>query len=574
MTSAACGTPKSKKEREKMTMKKRILSLVLTLALCMGLAPAAWAATTTQAVHNTSKIYVDGTELQMAAYTINQSNYFKLRDLAYVLSGTGKQFNVSWDSARGAVEIQTGRAYTPSGQEMTPVAQTGAAVPSLGAFVCDGQEIRLTAYQIGGNNFVKLRDVGALLDFAVEWDAATGAIAIDSSKGYTPDPSRVLSQAAREALAEMTYYGDRSKCQMSKAQIEAYAQTVRSFPDVHMEVEGISPTELDVFLADFEDNGNPYLVIVRPAPGVGYYQPVVYSYINNQVQEVVACFNGSAATTELEKLKDGHFLCLSTESDGHTRWTTGSFVLFDGGLAEIPAPGENQTVYDRTFSDLCHPGFEENPNCQNSYEAAESLMKAAGYSAPKTAQMAQAMLNIMDQFEKGKAPSGLVCPFEYGGLNAGDPVDLTYARLLDLNGDGVQELIIGSGKSTQNGFIFQWVDGELRGFQTPYGYDGTVDLVREKSTGEYAVHLEEAQNPNQNFYLFLDRTDAFNNPTCEMPFDYPEYPRLSAEHEANLARYELVEPMVTWDTNTGSFIFYKDAVAETRAALTQMLLGQ
>lgn len=564
MTSAARGTPKSKKEREKMTMKKRILSLVFTLALCMGLAPAAWAATTTQAVHNTSQIYVDGKELQMAAYTINQSNYFKLRDLAYVLSGTGKQFNVSWDSARGAVEIQTGRAYTPSGQEMTPAVQTGTAVPSLGTFVCDGEEIRLTAYQIGGNNFVKLRDVGALLDFAVEWNAASGAIAIDSSKSYTPDPSRVLSQAAREALAEMTYYGDRSKCQMSKAQIEAYAQTVRSFPDVHMEVDGISPTELDVFLADFEDNGNPYLVIVRPAPGVGYYQPVVYSYINNQVQEVVSCFNGSAATTELEKLKDGHFLCLSTESDGYTRWITSSYVLFDGGLAEIPAPGENQTVYDRTFSDLCHPGFEENPNCQNGYEAAESLMKAAGYSAPKDNQMARAMLDVMSQFDQGEMPRGLEQPFRDVFYAPEDSeTKLLYAKLQDMNGDGVQELIVvADAYSGVNGFVFQWVNGALRGLRTPNGLDANFNLLREKSSGDYALQMIETQNPGVSYIIFLDRTDYFSGFSAEFPDGKARFARAMAGYES-----ETLLPVTAFEPQNA-------AISETRAALTQMLLGQ
>ena len=370
-------------------MKKRILSLILALALCGGVTPAAWAATTVQAVHNTSKIYVDGKELQMAAYTINQSNYFKLRDLAYVLSGTDKQFNVSWDSVRGAVEIQTGRAYTASGQEMTPVVQTGAAVPSLGAFVCDGEEIRLTAYQIGGNNFVKLRDVGALLDFAVEWDTATGAIAIDSSKGYTPDPSRVLSQAAQDALSDVAYYGDRNKCQMSQAQLEAYAQTVRSYLEITVPFAFVDDlNDVYVFLADFEDNGNPYLVFSRPASmGSGSY-PEVFSYVNNRVQWVWSSYNTSAEDTSIEKLKDGRFLCSKWESDGtgYGGDIMGTYVLFDGGLAEVPKPSDDQYDYgDDIFSNLC---YGEYPNCQNGYEAAVSLMKAAGHSAPKTAQMA------------------------------------------------------------------------------------------------------------------------------------------------------------------------------------------
>ena len=37
------------------------------------------------------------------AYNIEGSNYFKLRDLAYVLNGTDKQFEVGWDAAANAI---------------------------------------------------------------------------------------------------------------------------------------------------------------------------------------------------------------------------------------------------------------------------------------------------------------------------------------------------------------------------------------------------------------------------------------------------------------------------------------
>ena len=46
------------------------------------------------------------------------------------------------------------------------------AEPSSQTFYVDGQQIQLQAYAIGGNNYVKLRDLGSALDFYVGWDAA------------------------------------------------------------------------------------------------------------------------------------------------------------------------------------------------------------------------------------------------------------------------------------------------------------------------------------------------------------------------------------------------------------------
>ena len=50
------------------------------------------------------------------------------------------------------------------------------------AIYVDGQRVSLTAYQIGGNNYVKLRDVGEAVGFNVYWD---GTVQIESDKPYT-----------------------------------------------------------------------------------------------------------------------------------------------------------------------------------------------------------------------------------------------------------------------------------------------------------------------------------------------------------------------------------------------------
>ncbi len=56
------------------------------------------------------------------------------------------------------------------------------ALPSQNAIYVDGEQIQMEAYTINGNNYVKLRDIGAALDFNVYWD---GTVQIDSASPYT-----------------------------------------------------------------------------------------------------------------------------------------------------------------------------------------------------------------------------------------------------------------------------------------------------------------------------------------------------------------------------------------------------
>lgn len=140
------------------------------------------------AIPNRSTVLVNGQNVQFDAYTIHQNNYFKLRDLAKILSGTGKQFEVTWDGEKNAIQMCFGKPYTAVGGELAAGDGTNkTAVLNASALYLDGQPIQLTAYTIQGNNYFKLRDVGAAFDFGVDWDGANNTIVINTSKGYTPN---------------------------------------------------------------------------------------------------------------------------------------------------------------------------------------------------------------------------------------------------------------------------------------------------------------------------------------------------------------------------------------------------
>ena len=132
-----------------------------------------------------SRVLVDGVDTAFDAYSINDFNYFKLRDLAFVLNGSPKQFGVGWDGDKNAISLTNGAQYVTVGGEMTGKgAGAKTAVPTDSIIYLDGAELALVAYTIEGNNYFKLRDIGEAFNFSVEWDEAADMIVIDTSSGY------------------------------------------------------------------------------------------------------------------------------------------------------------------------------------------------------------------------------------------------------------------------------------------------------------------------------------------------------------------------------------------------------
>jgi len=136
-----------------------------------------------------SNVLVDGAKIDFQAYTINGNNYFKLRDVAYVLNGTEKSFSVGWDGQRNAISLETGKAYQSDGSEMkvSPNPSIEQGVLSTSTIYLDGSKVDLTAYTINGNNYFKLRDLADALDFGVTWDGSLNTIRIDSNQGYVAE---------------------------------------------------------------------------------------------------------------------------------------------------------------------------------------------------------------------------------------------------------------------------------------------------------------------------------------------------------------------------------------------------
>ena len=168
---------------------KKAIPLMLALAMTLGLfgiSVSALEEAAPEAKPTASAVLANGENVSFDAYDIDGVNYFKLRDIAYTLNGTEKKFNVEWDGEANAISLTKGQPYSPVGGEMGSKLAT-ALNPMWGnsRITLNGEDMSFTAYNLGGNNYFKLRDIGEALGFAVEWDGERNTVIIDTSRGYT-----------------------------------------------------------------------------------------------------------------------------------------------------------------------------------------------------------------------------------------------------------------------------------------------------------------------------------------------------------------------------------------------------
>ena len=138
-------------------------------------------------VVSSQKLTIDGKAVQLNAYNINGNNFVKLRDIAYLLNGTAKQFQVGFVSASNSVFITSNTAYTSIGQENVALSSPKRVVATSQSVYLNSAQVAPMAYNIDGNNYLMLRDLGLLLDFGMTYSNNTGTVAITTNTGYSPN---------------------------------------------------------------------------------------------------------------------------------------------------------------------------------------------------------------------------------------------------------------------------------------------------------------------------------------------------------------------------------------------------
>ena len=165
---------------------KKILSLAVSTILALSMSVPAYAnsvdgdGTQQLATPTASKVLVNAKEVAFDAYNINNNNYFKLRDIAYALNDTENPFNVLWDATNKSIALESNKEYIVVGGELAQGDGTTktATVNKAPIYLDATKELNLTAYNINGNTFFKLRDLADTFGFQVNWDATANIITV------------------------------------------------------------------------------------------------------------------------------------------------------------------------------------------------------------------------------------------------------------------------------------------------------------------------------------------------------------------------------------------------------------
>lgn len=170
-------------------------------------------------------VYVNDARVYPTGYNIADNNYFKLRDI-----GTLVGFGVEWNGETQTVEISTART-TPSTEGISDTAASGAvAKVSDQRITVDGVQVNMTAYQIDGNNYVKLRDIGKQVDFGVGYDNATASVRIDTDAPYTESTTSASGSAITKWNKTMAEFNQAMiKCNWDKSK---YLTTAKQYAPV------------------------------------------------------------------------------------------------------------------------------------------------------------------------------------------------------------------------------------------------------------------------------------------------------------------------------------------------------
>lgn len=219
-------------------MKKLLPTLLALLLFCLAL-PCASAADVTP---SPQKLSVDGTDVDCDKYNIDGSNYFKLRDLAHLLSKSDSRFSVAFNAESNAVTVVPGGDYVPVGGELERGKDLSkTAVASKQSVLINGEAVEgISVYNIGGNNYFKLRDLGSALGFTVAFDAdANTAIVLSKgSKATYQNAFETLLDSVNEKrrtdmASEVTFDGFEDYLQHHRGEVEITQAEIDSLMDLN-----------------------------------------------------------------------------------------------------------------------------------------------------------------------------------------------------------------------------------------------------------------------------------------------------------------------------------------------------
>ena len=196
-----------------MRTKLKILITFITIfvPIVLILAQPSFAAT---AYPKDFTLYIDGKQMNFYTYDIGYYKYLKLRDIAYALNGTAKQFEIVWYGEENLVYIIHGSPYTIVGGEMESKGDDPMIAEQTDSKIyIYSDEDQYLIYNFYGYNYISFYDFYDAFGCWIEWDFNKNAYTIDTQMG-TEEHRKAVAKAlnsnpgVKTALSpsDTTYY--------------------------------------------------------------------------------------------------------------------------------------------------------------------------------------------------------------------------------------------------------------------------------------------------------------------------------------------------------------------------------
>lgn len=164
---------------------------ILALILCLVFFPNLSEAKSAQGIKSPQKLRVDGKLTDVRGYNIEGYNYYRLRDLAKALEGK-VDFSVTGDSQTITMD-RKGRYKSFKGDNVGGARERAISktmnVRVKGEYPVDIIE---ETYNIRGFNYFKLRSMGEILGFAVDYDRNKNEALITTTPSKPEKPNEVV----------------------------------------------------------------------------------------------------------------------------------------------------------------------------------------------------------------------------------------------------------------------------------------------------------------------------------------------------------------------------------------------
>lgn len=129
---------------------------------------------------SSQKVKLNGKDVVIYGYIIDNYNYFKLRDVAAVLKDTEAKFGVEYKDA--VATLTKGADYKVADTDQKEVKKVSKGMLTNDKVMLGDKALTATAYKIDNSNYYKLRDLGEALGFGVDFDKATNTVLLTSKE--------------------------------------------------------------------------------------------------------------------------------------------------------------------------------------------------------------------------------------------------------------------------------------------------------------------------------------------------------------------------------------------------------